>query len=73
MTVSFQIGGDLLNGKRGTLVPEVFLEFSSFREEANTSREVPPLPLRGSLAALSCGERSREEKIQEKHLQPAAG
>jgi len=44
-----------------TLEPEVFLEFSSFREMA---RKFFFSALCGSLAA--CGENSREEKSQEK-------
>ena len=39
-----------------TLVPEVFLDFSSFRDLCSA--------LRGSLAALSCEEKSRDEKNQ---------
>ena len=39
-----------------TLVPEVFLDFSSFRDLCSAPR--------GSLAALPCGEKSRDEKNQ---------
>ena len=49
---------------RGTYPgPEAFHDFSSFREVPNTSREDASdscAPLRGSLAALSCGEKSRK-------------
>ena len=58
----------LVIGQIRTLVQEVFLDFSSFREAANTSREAASFSfsllrdswssLHGSLAAFSCGEKS---------------
>ena len=55
-----------------TLVPEVFLDFSSFRDLCSALRGAGSFPeqrlviepIRGSLAALSCGEKSRDEKNQ---------
>ena len=53
-----------------TLVPEVFLDFSSFREASNTSREYESLaPLCDSCSPLcSLSQLSHAEKNQENPL-----